>query len=75
MQQSKKPVEQRPENTLLKGWETNSSEHISLMLVQEIYSEGMVVVEHGGSRTPVPVRISLLPSAVVEGGCDQLGGD
>lgn len=37
------------------------------MLVQEIYSEGMVVVEHGGSRTPVQVtrRILLLPSALL----------
>lgn len=77
MQQSKKPLNKGLKTPSSKAWnsQNNSREHISLMLVQEIYSEGMVVVEHGGSPTPVPVRISLLPSAVVEGGCDQLGGD
>ena len=73
MQQSRN----RRTKVLRKGWElsNNSREHISLMLVQEIYSEGMVV-EHGGSRTPVRVtrRIPLVPSAVVEGGYDQIGG-
>jgi len=50
----------------------NAREHIelSLMLVQEIYGEGMVIVKHGGSPTPEPLGriISLLPFAVVEGG-------